>query len=241
MIRPFTLICALFAMGAGLYLYQSKHESQLLDRKIAAIVRATDDTRTRIGLLRADYGLLNDPTRLQGLADQQLTLKAIAPTQFTTLAELARRLPPVDAAPRAVPEPVAEPDAGLFVGPTEPVVAVVPAPAKLAALTSIRPPVVAPNPPVPVAAVKPAKPAAEPAIQATFPLAPIPRRQAPGPGPAIVALPMQAQPSVQQASAIRPVSDARPAFVSALGMARTMNHPPMTSSVPFSTDGGGGR
>ena len=74
MIRPFTLICALFAMGAGLYLYQSKHESQLLDRKIAAIVRATDDTRTRIGLLRADYGLLNDPTRLQGLADQQLTL-----------------------------------------------------------------------------------------------------------------------------------------------------------------------
>ena len=249
MIRPFTLICALFAMGAGLYLYQSKHESQLLDRKIAAIVRATDDTRTRIGMLRADYQLLNDPTRLQGLADQQLTLKAIAPTQFTTLAELARRLPPVDLVPHPASDPAPEPDAGLFVPAADPVVAPMPAPAaptaKLVAAMPARPSgaaqVQTPTPPALIMVAKPAKPAAEPTIQATALPGPALAPRRPAPPPAIMAQPMQAPPSMQQASAIRPVSDGRPAFVSALGMARTMHHPPTTPSVAFTTDGGGGR
>lgn len=244
MIRPFTLICALFAMGAGLYLYQSKHESQLLDRKIAAIVRATDDTRTRIGMLRADYQLLNDPTRLQGLADQQLTLKAIAPTQFTTLTELTRRLPAVDLTPQAAPEPVTEPDVGLFVAPAEPVVVATPVPPKLAAATPARLAplaVIVPTQPAPIMVAKPVKPAPDPVIQATAlaPQVPAPRR--PAVPPSVMAQPMQAQPSVQQASAIRPVSDNRPAFVSALGMARTLNHPPTVPPANFAADAGGGR
>ncbi len=246
MIRPFTLICALLAMGAGLYLYQSKHESQLLDRKIAGIVRATDETRTRIGMLRADYQLLNDPTRLQALADQQLTLKAIAPTQFTTMAELARRLPPVDLAPHVAPEPAPEPDAGLFVPPAEPVVAVVPAPPKLAAATPVRPapaPVVVPAPvaPAPIVVTRPAKPVPEPIVQATAlpPQIPAPRR--PAPPPSIMAPPMPVQSPMQQASAIRPVSDGRPAFVSALGMARTAPRVPTAPPTGFVSDGGGGR
>lgn len=246
MIRPFTLICALFAMGAGLYLYQSKHESQLLDRKIASIVRATDDTRTRIGMLRADYQLLNDPTRLQGLADQQLTLKAIAPTQFTTLAELARRLPSIELAPHPAPELVAEPDAGLFVAPPEPVITAVPPPPKLSGIIPPRPagtPVVVPTPapPAPIAVAKPIKSTPEPVIQATAlpPQVQAPRR--PAPPPSIMSQPMPVQSSMQQASAIRPVADNRPAFASALGMARTLNHPPTVPSATFTSDGGGGR
>jgi hypothetical protein len=241
MIRPFTLICMLIAMGAGFYSYQSKHESQVLDRKIATIVRATDETRTRIGMLRADYQLLNDPTRLQGLADQQLTLKAIAPTQFTTMAELARRLPPVDLAPHTAPEPVPEPDVGLFVPPAEPIAAVVPVAPKPVAVPPSRQaalPVVTPTPPplAPTLVAKPVKPAPEAAVHP----AQVPQRR-PAPPPVLAAQLPLAQPSVQQASAIRPVSDSRPAFVSALGMARTL---PRSSAVPsagYATDVGGGR
>ena len=189
MIRPFTLICAVLAMVSGLYLYQSKHESQLLDRKIATIVRSTDDTRTRIGMLRADYQLLNDPTRLQDLADKKLTLRPIAPTQFTTMAELGRRLPPVDLAPHPVAEPIAEPDAGLFVTQVEPA-PVAPALPKLAVAPPGRAPTVAPQTPLPaqvlasplpIAAPKPIKPTAEPAIQTTAlaPQAVPPRRLSP--------------------------------------------------------------
>ena len=247
MIRPFTLICMLLAMGAGLYLYQSKHESQLLDRKIAGIVRATDETRTRIGMLRADYQLLNDPTRLQGLADDKLTLKAIAPTQFTTMAELARRLPAVDLAPHVAPEPVPEPDVGLFVPAAEPMVAVVPVLVKPVAVPASRPAAAAvatpATSPAPILLAKPAKPAPEPVIQmATLP-APIavqpPRRPAP---PTVIAAQLpQAQPSMQQASAIRPVSDTRPVFASALGMARAMPRPPAIPAAAYASDVGGGR
>ena len=41
MIRPLTLICMLLACGSGLYLYQTKHRVQMLDREIAQTVQAT--------------------------------------------------------------------------------------------------------------------------------------------------------------------------------------------------------
>ncbi len=252
MIRPFTLICAVLAMVSGLYLYQSKHESQLLDRKIATIVRATDDTRTRIGMLRADYQLLNDPTRLQDLADKKLTLRPIAPTQFTTMAELGRRLPPVDLAPHPVAEPISEPDAGLFVTQPEPAQApskltVAPPARALAAGPQASPPAQALAAPIPISAPKPVRPASEPVIQTTAlapPPAVPPRRPSP-PQTAVPAVPQppQSQSAIHQASAIRPVSDVRtpPAFASSLGMARTSNPMPTAPVAGFANDGGGGR
>ncbi len=107
MIRPFTLICMLLACGAGLYLYQTKHAVQLLDRDIAQTVQATTAARDRAGVLRAEWTLLNDLERLRALSDQYLQLRPVTPGQFTTLAELPNRLP----APRvAPPEPEASPE-----------------------------------------------------------------------------------------------------------------------------------
>jgi hypothetical protein len=104
MIRPFTLICMLLACASGLYLYQTKHQVQLLDRDIAQTVQATTAARDRSGALRTEWTLLNDLERLRVLADQHLQLRPVAPSQFTTLADLGNRLP----APRA-PEPEAAP------------------------------------------------------------------------------------------------------------------------------------
>src|ERR1700688_4414365 len=54
----------LLAARSGLYLYQSKHQALMLDRDITKTLNAVDTARQRSGLLRAEYALLNDPSRL---------------------------------------------------------------------------------------------------------------------------------------------------------------------------------
>ena len=71
-----------------MYLYQSKHRVQLLDRQIEDTVQATEKLREQTRVLHAEWTLLNDPQRLQALADQFLTLKTVTPGQFTSMAEL---------------------------------------------------------------------------------------------------------------------------------------------------------
>lgn len=99
MIRPFTTLCLAAAFGSGLYLYTEKHRAELLDRQIARVMHETEAARQRAGLLRADWALLNDPTRLQDMADKYLALKPMAPGQFVQLADLANHLPAPVAAP----------------------------------------------------------------------------------------------------------------------------------------------
>ncbi|MBV9653874.1 MAG: hypothetical protein JOZ42_04840 [Acetobacteraceae bacterium] len=108
MIRPVTCVCALLAGASGLYLYQSKHRVQLLDRQIESTVRETQAARERTGVLRAEWTLRNDPERLEQLASRFMQLKTVTPGQFTTLADLGNRLPPVRA-PEAEPAPDALP------------------------------------------------------------------------------------------------------------------------------------
>jgi hypothetical protein len=109
MIRPVTCVCVLLAGASGLYLYQSKHRVQLIDRQIEATVRATQAARERTGVLRAEWTLRNDPERLAQLAGRFLQLKTVTPGQFTTLADLGNRLPEIQVpdpkAPDAIPEP----------------------------------------------------------------------------------------------------------------------------------------
>ena len=93
MIRPLTCLCMLLAGGSGLYLYQEKHRTSLLDREITRTIRASEAAHERTGLLRAEWALLNEPGRLQGLADRFLALHAMSPSQFVPTAELASRLP----------------------------------------------------------------------------------------------------------------------------------------------------
>ena len=100
MIRPLTIATFLLACGSGLYLYQSKHEVQLLDRTIEQTVHDTGALREQSRLLAAEWTMLNDPERLRQFSDTYLSLKAIEPPQFTSLADLDSRLPaPVPEAP----------------------------------------------------------------------------------------------------------------------------------------------
>lgn len=177
MIRPFTLLCALAAGASGLYVYQIKHRTLLLDREIALTARQDAEMRARIGILQAEWTLLNEPDRLAGLAGQFLALKPLAPTQFVTLADLDRALPPV--APVAPPPEIATQSAPEPA--PAPVLVLAPAPGPERPFTPERPVAAAtPHPrlPVPSSAVHAAP---------TRPPAPHPAALAVAPPPRVVA------------------------------------------------------
>jgi hypothetical protein len=106
MIRPLTCISVLLACGSGLYLYQTKHHAQVVDRQIEHTVQAITATRMQTRELAAAWTLLGNPDRLQLLANQYLDIKPVQPSQFVALADLDSRLP----LPRALPPPSATPD-----------------------------------------------------------------------------------------------------------------------------------
>lgn len=114
MIRPFTCVSVLLACGSGLYLYQTKHHAQVVDRQIEHTVQGITATRMQTRELAAAWTLLGNPDRLQVLANQYLDIKPVQPSQFVALADLDNRLP----APRALPPPSAtQDDAGSGAAP----------------------------------------------------------------------------------------------------------------------------
>ncbi len=252
MMRPISLLCMLLAIGSGLYLYRVKYHAQLLDREINLTLRGADDARARAALVRADYALLNDPIRLQELTDQYLPLKTTQPTQFTTLADLERRLPPIGI---AVPEPPPEPDIPAAIIRPEPRQ---PVPEPRVADALPRPPVAPAPRPAPVAAPTPA-PAPPQVAPPQFATAPSPAPRSPTslapppvslvvqattippatqlvarstPLPAVITPPPGAPRAATPSAA--PADSAPPPVRSALGMARR------GATQPAMPPGGGG-
>jgi hypothetical protein len=162
MIRTFTFICMAAAFSSGLYLYGEKHRAELLDRQIAKVIHATEAARQRTGLLRADWALLNDPTRLQNMSDKYLALKPMAPGQFVQLADLPTHLPAAEAPPK--PGSTDDDIAAEIAAATPP-----PAPDATDAAAPPAPAADAPS--AMVAAIAPPKPATKPATKPPVKLA----------------------------------------------------------------------
>jgi hypothetical protein len=192
MIRPITLVCFLLACASGLYLYQEKHRVQMIDRDIEKTVHATETIREQTRVLHAEWTLLNDPQRLQSLADQFLSLKTVTPGQFTSLAELDNRLPPV-----RPPEPPQPPQQVLpsASAPIETPVA------------QQEQPEPAPETPAIAAVAPPPSPADKPATAAVALARPVDRKPAPVAKPqlAAAASPMSAPRSEPKPAERRPV------------------------------------
>jgi hypothetical protein len=164
MIRPITIVTFLLACGSGLYLYQSKHEVQLLDRTIEKTVHETAGLREQSRLLAAEWTMLNDPERLRQFSDAYLNLKSISPTQFISLNDLDSKLPaPLPEAPPSTDEtPVASQTAPQAVPEPAPAVAASePVPPEAGAAEAVAEGEAIPVPPVPV--VRPVQAATPPA------------------------------------------------------------------------------
>ncbi|MCX7685020.1 MAG: hypothetical protein N2Z67_07075, partial [Acetobacteraceae bacterium] len=93
MIRPFTLLTFGIAAAAGLQMFHIKAGVTALEREIREVNRQIEAARTRSEVLRAEWALLNEPSRLRALAERHLSLEPIRPQQFARLSELPQRAP----------------------------------------------------------------------------------------------------------------------------------------------------
>jgi hypothetical protein len=89
----FIVICALVLAAA--YVYRIKFDSTVQAERLAKLRSEVRHERDEIAALRAEWGQLDSPDRIETLAKRFLQLKPIAPTQFDTLDHLPDR-PPQD-------------------------------------------------------------------------------------------------------------------------------------------------
>jgi len=82
----FVNICLLLGLVAMAHvIYEVKYEARALDHEIAVLHKKIDDERDSIAVLRAEWSLLNQPKRIERLANKFLNLKAANPRQLLTL------------------------------------------------------------------------------------------------------------------------------------------------------------
>ncbi len=227
MIRPLTFISMILAAVSGLYLYQTKYRSQMLDRKIEQTIKSADAARERIGLLRAEWAVLNEPDRLATLAAQNLTLQPLVPQQFSSLADAASRLPVPLSPSASAPDDPTLAQAGdpasvqtAEIGAPDPTLPEPPLPPPAPEPTSVAAATPAPNPvPRPVANTPPPRVVASRPPPAHKPADPMPR---PVYAPVMTAL----------ATAVVPATRAQvPVVTSALGAS---NRVALAPPVPMS-------
>jgi hypothetical protein len=81
---------------AAAYVYRIKFDSTVQAEHLAKLRAEVRRERDRIAALRAEWGELDNPARIEILAKRFLALKPVAPTQFDSLDRLPER-PPDDA------------------------------------------------------------------------------------------------------------------------------------------------
>jgi hypothetical protein len=78
---------------AAAYVYRIKFDSTVQAERLARIRSEVRHERDAIAALRAEWGELDNPARIEALAKHYLPLKPIAPTQFDSLNQLPERPP----------------------------------------------------------------------------------------------------------------------------------------------------
>lgn len=87
---------------AAVDVYRIKFESTVQAERVAKLRAEIRRERDAIAALRAQWALLDNPARIQALAQRHLSLKPIDPTQIESLDHLPER-PPSPASPAASP------------------------------------------------------------------------------------------------------------------------------------------
>jgi hypothetical protein len=81
-------------VAAAIGLYGFKHEAQERRDQISQLRSAIVEERARITLAEAEWTALNDPARIQALAEQFLDLGPMKPDQMISLADVPMRPEP---------------------------------------------------------------------------------------------------------------------------------------------------
>lgn len=75
------------------WLYQTKEETYRAKQIIAGLNKTIAQENEAINLLKAEWSYLNQPSRLQALAEKHLDLKPLDPKQIKNFADLPERIP----------------------------------------------------------------------------------------------------------------------------------------------------
>ncbi len=95
-LRVLNLIVIAALVLAAAYVYRIKFDSTVQAARLAKIRNQVRHERDTIAALRAEWGELDNPIRIEALAKRLLRLKPIAPTQFDSLDHLPVRPPQSD-------------------------------------------------------------------------------------------------------------------------------------------------
>ncbi|WP_336740891.1 cell division protein FtsL [Aureimonas altamirensis] len=100
MLKTLDIILVAIMLCAATWTFSVKHEAESIEERLRKVDAEIAMERETISLLEADWSLLNQPYRLQRLADifaDDLNLKTISPTQIVGPEDLPSE--PVPAAP----------------------------------------------------------------------------------------------------------------------------------------------
>lgn len=104
-VRPLTFLTGIIFAVSGAYMFVVKHQSQSLEDRLGQLAQTSRLDEQAIRVLKAQWALETDPSRIAMLASEFTQLKPMKPGQLVTLATMASDLPaPGSAAPYSNPE-----------------------------------------------------------------------------------------------------------------------------------------
>ncbi len=103
--RLLHLIVIAALVTAAVYVYKIKFDSTLQAERVAKLRTDLHRVRDATAALRAEWGQLDNPARIQGLVQRHLALKPVDVQQFDSLDRLPER--PASPVPPETPDPIA--------------------------------------------------------------------------------------------------------------------------------------
>jgi hypothetical protein len=103
MIRIVHLIVVCAFVAAAVYVYKIKYDATAQAERVAKLRTELKRERDRIAALRADWSAIDNPARIQALAQRHLALRPLEATQFDAIDRLPLRTLPVTVPPAGDP------------------------------------------------------------------------------------------------------------------------------------------
>lgn len=94
MIRKFDILLIVAMLCAAGYTYSAKHTTKRYQKELVTIERQIKKEKDSIALLRAEWGLLTQPAKLQVLVEQfgdELDLMTLDPAQIVSIDDIPMR------------------------------------------------------------------------------------------------------------------------------------------------------
>ena len=115
MIKSVTMVWIILAIAVSGALFRVSYRTQHLERHLAAVNKQIGQEDEAIRVLQAEWSYLNDPSRLESLAQKHLAMGPTKPSQIVTLDQVPGKLAigtvsaPAGKASHVLPHPVGKP------------------------------------------------------------------------------------------------------------------------------------